>query len=135
MNYRLIDLPVHGDQRGKLIALESLKDVPFEIKRMYYLFDTHSDEPRGFHAHKNLEQMIIAMHGNCKFILDDGNKREEVFLNRPDAGLYIGKNMWREMYDFTNDCKLVVLASMYYDEKEYIRDYNEFLKSVKGNCS
>lgn len=134
MNYRVMHLKVHGDHRGKLIAVEALKDIPFEIKRMYYIFDTGSDEARGFHAHKHLEQLIIAMNGSCRFVLDDGNTREEIVLNRPDIGLYIGKNMWREMYDFTGDCKLVVLASIYYDEKEYIRDYNEFLKSVKGNA-
>ncbi|MEL3908414.1 MAG: FdtA/QdtA family cupin domain-containing protein [Treponemataceae bacterium] len=132
MNYRMIEMTVHSDNRGKLVAIEALKDIPFEIKRVYYLFDTQPNEARGFHAHKNLEQLVIAMDGACTFILDDGNKREEVVLNRPDVGLYIGKNMWREMHDFSYGCKLVVLASDYYDEKEYIRDYKEFLKSIKG---
>ena len=131
MNYRLIDLEIHGDRRGKLVSLESLKNVPFEIKRIYYMFDTLPNEARGFHAHKDLEQIIIAMDGACRFILDDGKKREQVLLNRPDVGLYIGKNMWREMHDFSYGCKLVVLASEYYDEKEYIRNYDEFLKSLE----
>ena len=131
MNYKLIEMPVHGDKRGKLVAIENLKDIPFEIKRVYYMFDTLPNESRGFHAHKDLEQIIIAMDGACRFVLDDGEKRETVLLNRPDVGLYIGPGMWREMHDFSYGCKLVVLASKFYDEKEYIRDYNEFLKSLK----
>lgn len=133
MNYKLIEMPVHGDKRGKLVAIENLKDIPFEIKRVYYMFDTLPNESRGFHAHKDLEQVIIAMDGACRFVLDDGEKRETVLLNRPDVGLYIGPGMWREMHDFSYGCKLVVLASKFYDEKEYIRDYNEFLKSLKNN--
>lgn len=131
MNYRLIEMNVHGDARGKLVSLESMKDIPFEIKRVYYMFDTLPNESRGFHAHKDLEQVIIAMDGACRFVLDDGKSQEEVLLNRPDVGLYIGKNMWREMHDFSYGCKLVVLASEYYDENEYIRDYDTFLESVK----
>lgn len=132
MNYRLIDMEVHGDQRGKLVSLENMKNVPFEIKRVYYMFDTLPNEARGFHAHKDLEQIIIAMDGACKFVLDDGSRREQVTLNRPDVGLYIGKNMWREMHDFSYGCKLVVLASELYDEKEYIRSYDEFLASLNA---
>jgi dTDP-4-dehydrorhamnose 3,5-epimerase-like enzyme len=131
VNYRLIEMNVHGDARGKLVSLESMKDIPFEIKRVYYMFDTLPNESRGFHAHKDLEQVIIAMDGACRFVLDDGKSQEEVLLNRPDVGLYIGKNMWREMHDFSYGCKLVVLASEYYDENEYIRDYDTFLESVK----
>lgn len=117
-----IDLDVHGDRRGKLIAPE--------IKRVYYLFDTSPEEIRGCHAHKNLEQLIIAMDGACEFVLDDGKKRETVWLNRPDKALYLGKNMWGEMRNFSYGCKLVVLASNYYNEEEYIRDYNRFLREV-----
>lgn len=131
MNYKLIEMPVHGDRRGKLVAVEALQDVPFEIKRVYYMFDTLPNESRGFHAHKNLEQIIIAMDGACRFVLDDGKKREEVLLNRPDVALYIGPGMWREMHDFSYGCKLVVLASEHYDEREYIRNYDEFLKSIE----
>ncbi len=131
MNYRLIDFEIHGDARGKLVALENNKEIPFEVKRVYYMFDTLPNESRGFHAHKKLEQIIIAMDGACRFILDDGKKRESVLLNRPDVGLYIGQNMWREMHDFSYGCKLVVLASEFYDEKEYIRNYDDFLKSLK----
>lgn len=131
MNYKLIDMQVHGDRRGKLISLEGMQNVPFEIKRVYYMFDTLPNEARGFHAHQNLEQVIIAMDGACRFILDDGEKREQVLLNRPDVGLYIGPGMWREMHDFSYGCKLVVLASEHYDENEYIRNYDDFLRSLR----
>lgn len=131
MNYKLIDMKIFGDERGKLISLEGSRNVPFEIKRVYWIYDTLPNEERGFHAHKNMEQIIIAIDGACEFILDDGKTRESVWLNRPDVGLYIGKNMWREMRNFSYGCKLMVLASDYYDEKEYIRNYDEFLVEVK----
>jgi dTDP-4-dehydrorhamnose 3,5-epimerase-like enzyme len=131
MNHKLIPMDVFGDKRGKLVSLESLKNVPFEIKRVYYIFDTLPDEERGKHAHRNLEQIIIAIDGSCQFLVDDGNTQEEIWLNRPDVGLYIGKNMWREMRHFSYGCKLMVLANDYYDEKEYIRDYDEFLKGCR----
>ena len=131
MNYKLIDFNIFGDERGKLISLEASKNIPFDIKRVYYIFDTLPNQDRGMHAHKELEQIIVAMDGACEFILDDGKKRESVWLNRPDIGLYIGKNMWREMKNFSYGCKLMVLASTYYDEKEYIRNYDEFLKVIQ----
>ena len=132
MNYKLIDMRVFGDSRGKLISLEGNKNIPFDIKRVYYIFDTLPDQDRGKHAHKNLEQVIVAMDGACEFLLDDGKTRETVLLNRPDKGLYIGPGMWREMRNFSYGCKLMVLASTPYDEEEYIRDYDEFLKEVSA---
>ena len=132
MNYKIMNLDVHGDNRGKLIAIESCIDIPFEIKRVYWIYDTIPEEQRGFHAHKDLEQIIIAIDGSCCFILDDGINRETVWLNRPDVGLYIGPGMWREMKHFSYGCKLMVLASKHYDEKEYIRNYDDFLKEVHG---
>ncbi|MBZ7991509.1 MULTISPECIES: sugar 3,4-ketoisomerase [unclassified Campylobacter] len=132
MNYKLIKMNVFGDERGKLVSLEGGKNIPFEIKRVYYIYDTLPEQDRGMHAHKELEQVIVAMDGACTFVLDDGKNREEVVLNRPDIGLYIGKNMWREMKNFSYGCKLMVLASTHYDENEYIRDYDEFLRIVKN---
>ena len=132
MNYKLLDLHIFGDDRGKLISLEGNKNIPFDIKRVYWIFDTLPDQDRGMHAHKDLEQIIVAMDGACQFVLDDGKTREKVWLNRPDKALYIGPNMWREMKHFSYGCKLMVLASKHYDEKEYIRDYNEFLKVVNN---
>lgn len=132
MNYKLIDMDIHGDNRGKLIAIEGTKNIPFDIKRVYYIYDTIPEESRGFHAHKALEQLIVAIDGACQFVLDDGKTREKVWLNSPNKALYIGKNMWREMKHFSYGCKLMVLASEYYDEKEYIRSYDEFLKEVNA---
>lgn len=132
MNYKLLDLHIFGDERGKLISLEGNKNIPFDIKRVYWIFDTLPDQDRGMHAHKDLEQIIVAMDGACQFVLDDGKTREKVWLNRPDKALYIGPNMWREMKHFSYGCKLMVLASKHYDEKEYIRNYDEFLKEVEN---
>ena len=121
----------HGDHRGQLVALEEFKDIPFDIKRIYYIFDTLPDVRRGFHAHQNLEQILICVHGSCKIHLDNGYETEEVLLDKPTEGLYIANNMWREMYDFSPDAVLMVLASELYDESDYIRNYEEFLKYVR----
>ncbi|RTJ70817.1 WxcM-like domain-containing protein [Campylobacter jejuni] len=130
MNYKILEFNSKSDHRGSLIALENLKELPFEIKRIYYIYDTKPDFPRGAHAHKNLEQVLIAIDGSCEVLLNDGKNQASVVLNRPDKGLYIGKNMWRDMKNFSYGAKLLVLASDFYDEKEYIRDYEEFLRSV-----
>lgn len=132
MDYKLIEMKIFGDERGKLVSLEGNKNIPFDIKRVYYIFDTLPDQVRGKHAHKDLEQIIIAMDGSCEFVLDDGKERKSIWLNRPDIGLYIGNNIWREMQNFSYGCKLMVLASKHYDEKEYIRNYDEFLKVVQN---
>lgn len=121
----------HGDERGQLIALEELKDIPFIIKRIYYVYDTVPDVVRGKHAHKSLEQILICIHGSCKVLLDSGSEKKVVPLEKPYEGLYIANNMWREMYDFSEDAVLVVLASDFYREEDYIRNYDEFLEFVK----
>src|SRR5574344_1489498 len=128
MDYKLFDMHIFGDERGKLVSLEGNKNIPFDIKRVYYIFDTLPDQVRGKHAHKDLEQIIVAMDGSCEFVLDDGKERKSIWLNRPDIGLYIGNNVWREMQNFSYGCKLMVLASKHYDEKEYIRNYDDFLR-------
>ena len=130
MNYKLIEMKIFGDERGKLVSLEGNKNIPFDIKRVYYIFDTLPDQVRGKHAHKDLEQIIVAMDGSCEFVLDDGKERKSIWLNRPDVGLYVGNNIWREMQNFSYGCKLMVLASKHYDEKEYIRNYDDFLREV-----
>ena len=118
----------HGDERGQLVALEEHKDIPFEIKRVYYMYDTIEGVRRGFHAHKSLEQILICIHGTCKVLLDNGTEKKIVPLERPYEGLYIANNILREMYDFSHDEVLMVLASDYYKEEDYIRDYQEFLE-------
>lgn len=122
----------HGDDRGQLVALEELKDIPFHVKRVYYMYDTVEGVVRGKHAHKTLEQILVCIHGSCKILLDDGNEKKIVPLEKPYEGLYVANNMWREMYDFSEDAVLLVLASDYYDEADYIRDYDTFLFYVKG---
>lgn len=121
----------HGDERGQLVALEEGKDIPFQIKRVYYMYDTQKGVRRGFHAHKSLEQILICIHGTCKVLLDNGEEKKIVSLEKPYEGLYIANNMWREMYDFSEDAVLMVLASDYYNEDDYIRDYDRFLESLK----
>ena len=131
--YKLVDFMVKGDERGSLIAIEEGYNAPFEIKRVYYIFDTKKEVERGFHAHINLKQIAIAVKGSCTFVLDDGRKREEITLATPNKGLLIEGLLWREMYDFSPDCVLLVLASEHYDESDYIRDYDEFLKIVNND--
>lgn len=121
-----------ADERGGLISLESNKNVPFEIKRVYYIYGTRENTRRGHHAHKNLKQMIVAVSGSCRFLLDDGAGREEVFLNSPTSGLIVESGIWREMYDFSPDCVLMVLASEFYDEGDYVRNYDDFLEMTRA---
>ncbi len=125
---QLIDLPNLSDPRGGLVALESNQSIPFELKRIYYIFKTADKKARGFHAHKNLKQIAICLQGSCKFVLDNGYHQEEIILNSPLKGLLIESLMWREMHDFSEDCVLLVLASEHYDESDYIRDYSDFVK-------
>jgi dTDP-4-dehydrorhamnose 3,5-epimerase-like enzyme len=123
MNFKTL-----GDDRGSLIAIEEDYNVPFEIKRVYYIFDTKKGVERGFHAHIDLKQLAIVLKGSCTFVLDNGSKREEILLDNPNNGLLIEGLIWREMKYFSEDCVLLVLASEHYDESDYIRDYDEFLK-------
>ena len=119
-----------GDERGSLVALEGNKSVPFDIKRVYYIFGTKEGVSRGFHAHRNLKQVAVCVTGSCRFVLDNGKQKEEVILNSATKGLLIEDLIWREMYDFSPDCVLMVLASEYYDESDYIREYDDFLGVV-----
>ncbi len=131
MQIKLLPLQTHGDERGSLIALEQDKNIPFEIKRVYYLFNTGSNVRRGFHAHKNLTQVVIAVRGSCRFLLDDGKEKITLLLDNPSQGLLIDSCIWREMYDFSEDCVLMVLANHLYDESDYIRNYDDFLMDIK----
>lgn len=121
----------HGDERGSLVALEAFNDIPFEIKRVYYMYDTKKGVIRGYHAHRNLQQILVCIHGSCKILLDNGTEKKKVYLEKPYEGLYVPNNMWREMYDFSDGAVLMVLASEYYNEEDYIRDYDKFLEYVK----
>ncbi|WP_312604565.1 sugar 3,4-ketoisomerase [Kosakonia cowanii] len=123
---KLVALNKKGDARGALVVVEQKKDIPIEIKRVYYMFDTASDVRRGFHAHKKLTQIAIPVKGSCRFLLDDGKSVENVLLDSPTIGLVIEPMVWHEMYDYSDDCVLMVLADDYYDESDYIRSYDDF---------
>ncbi|MCU8069526.1 sugar 3,4-ketoisomerase [Shewanella sp. SM32] len=132
MQIKLIPLQAHGDDRGSLIALEEGINIPFPVKRVYYLFNTKEGVRRGYHAHKTLKQVAIVVRGSCRFVLDDGKEKVEVLLDNPAKGLLIESFMWREMYDFSDDCVLMVLADQLYEESDYIRDYDDFIAYAKG---
>ncbi|MGY8900595.1 MAG: sugar 3,4-ketoisomerase [Flavobacteriales bacterium] len=127
----ILELKLLGDERGALAVLEQNIDVPFDIKRVYHIWGTKTGVSRGFHAHRNLKQVAIAVSGSCRFVMDDGVNKEEYLLNSPVEALLIDKMQWHEMHDFSSDCVLLVLASDKYEESDYIRNYDEFLKLVK----
>lgn len=129
---KLIDFPVLGDNRGNLVAIEGNRHIPFEIKRVYYIYGSSSDVARGFHAHRELRQVAACLSGQCRIVMDDGSKKEDVILNSPSQALLIEKKQWHEMYDFSSDCILLVLASAIYDESDYIRKYDDFLKECSN---
>lgn len=135
MQIKLIPFQSYGDERGALVALEEGNNIPFAIKRVYYIFKTKEGVRRGFHAHKQLKQVAIAVRGSCRFVLDDGNERVDLLLDNPTQGLLIESFMWREMYDFSDDCVLMVMADQLYDESDYIRDYSLFLEEINDRCS
>lgn len=123
--------PVHADPRGKLIALEQMRTVPFDIARVYYLFANATGQERGFHAHRALHQWAVCVSGSCRILVDDGRKRHDILLDSPELGLHLGPMIWHEMRDFSPDSVLLVLASAHYDEADYLRDYDEFLALVR----
>ena len=133
MDTQWIDFQKHGDDRGSLVVAEYEKEIPFLVKRIYYIYGVSDDKRRGFHSHKNLRQVYIAIHGSLKVMLDDGEKQETVVLDNPAKGLYIGHNVWREIFDFSQDAVLLVLASEKFSESDYIRNHDEFLASLKEN--
>jgi len=128
---KIIHFNILGDESGSLISLEQNKNIPFDIKRVYYIYGTKDNIRRGFHAHKRLNQVAICIYGSCNFLLDDGINKEDIVLDSPDKGLIISEMIWHEMYDFSSDCVLMVLADAFYDESDYIRDYDKFLEKIK----
>ncbi len=121
----------HGDDRGQLVSLEEYQDIPFRIKRVYFMYDTKDGVVRGHHAHKSLEQILVCIRGSCKIRLDNGKEKKIIPLEKPYEGLYVSHAIWREMFDFSEDAVLMVFASELYDESDYIRDYDEFLKYLE----
>ncbi len=131
MNYKLIDLNSFGDARGKLIALEKGRNCPFDVKRVFYIFDTTENVVRGGHANRNSEFLFVPICGSCRIKIDNGYKTIDVLLNNPSKALYLDKMLWKEMYDFSCNAILLVLTNTTYDENEYIKNYDTYLKEVK----
>ena len=132
MNIGKIAFHKRTGPEGALSFLEAERDLPFPVKRIYYIYNVPPNGRRGFHAHKELQQCLLCIHGSCRILLDDGTERKTVELSNPNEGLYIGPVTWREMYDFSEGAVLVALVSEYYDEADYIRNYDQFLEYVEG---
>ena len=131
----LLDLPVISDPRGDLTFLESQLNVPFDIARVYYLYNVPVEAHRGGHAHRDLQQVIFALSGSFRILLDDGRRKSEVILRNPGVGLYVNRMVWREIDCFSQGAVCMVVASNPYDESDYYRDYNEFLADVHKNLT
>ena len=130
---KLIELPKFNDARGNLSFIEGGQHIPFDIKRVYYLYDVPGGSDRGSHAHKNLHQFIVAMSGSFDVVLDDGKEKKRFHLNRSYSGLYVCPMMWRDLDNFSSGSVCVVLASAHYDAHDYIRNYEEFLTLTTQN--
>ena len=127
----IIEFKDLGDERGKLVVIEGKQTIPFEIKRVFYIYGSDHDVVRGQHANRDSEFVLINVAGTSKVRITDGNEEFIASLDRPMIGVYIPKMVWKDMYDFSSDSVLLVLASTHYDGKEYIRDYEEYLREVK----
>jgi len=128
----IIEMDKHHSEKGNLTVVENGRTIPFEVNRVYYLYDIPGGESRGGHAHKELKQLVIAASGSFDVILDDGNVKRSITLNRPYQGLLIVPGIWRELINFSAGAVCLVLASHKYDEKDYIRDYSNFLAYKHG---
>ena len=130
---KLINFPQQGDERGHLVIVEGNTDVPFDIKRVFYIYGSDKDVIRGRHANHNSEFVLINVSGTSKVKVDDGTNQRVFCLDRPHMGIYIPRLVWKDMYDFSEDSVLLCLASEHYDADEYIRDYDEYVKFMQGN--
>lgn len=128
--HTVIDFDAMGDERGQLVAIEGMKQVPFEIKRVFYVYGTSDNKARGCHANKNTQFVIISVSGSCIVTIHDGVSCQDVVLDRQTKGLYLDKMIWKEMHSFSKDSVLMVLCSETYDKDEYIHDFQEYLMVV-----
>lgn len=128
-----VQLPKVHDKTGSIVAINNGEDVPFEVRRVYYLYDVPGGGTRGGHAHRRLRQLIVAGSGSFDVIVDDGRRRKSVTLNRPNHGLLITPGIWRELVNFSAGAVCIVLASRHYDEADYIRDYDTFQASISSS--
>lgn len=128
---QMLDFPQHGDERGHLVIVEGAKDIPFEIKRAFYIYGSDKDVVRGQHANRRTQFVLINVAGKSKVRVMDGEGNEAIFcLNRPHTGIYLPEMVWKDMFDFSEDSVLLVLASEHYDSSEYIRSFDEFQKEI-----
>ncbi len=127
MVYKIVNFKNFIDKRGSLVSLECDKDIPFNVKRIYSLYNLRNEAERGFHAHINLKQLLICVSGNCLITLDFVKYRKEIILDNPSKGLLLNGLIWREIKNFSPNCVLTVIASDFYDEKDYIRSYDEYV--------
>lgn len=132
MTYKILNLNEIGDSRGYLVAVESNKNIPFEIKRVFYVYGSQENIVRGKHAHYTAEQLIICINGSCDFIVDDGNKCETIRMDNRTKALYIPAGVWDEFTNFSPNCVVVVFSNELYDPNDYISDYSEFLEYIKN---
>jgi dTDP-4-dehydrorhamnose 3,5-epimerase-like enzyme len=130
---RIIDLPKISEARGNLTFIESGRHIPFEIRRVYYLYDVPGGAERGAHGHRALQQLVIAMSGSFDVVLDDGYEKKTIHMNRSYYGLYIAPMMWRDITNVSSGAVLMVLASEFYDESDYFRDHEEFLAAARAS--
>lgn len=130
--YATIQFKNLGDGRGNLVAVEGGHDIPFDIQRVFYIFGTDNSVVRGQHANKESEFVLVCLAGQCKVRITDGNDTDIVYLNSPSQGLYINKMIWKDMFDFSEDSVLLVLASTHYNADEYIRDFDEYKNIMRG---
>lgn len=131
---KMLEFPQRGDERGHLVIVEGSQDIPFEIKRAFYIYGSDKDVVRGQHANRESEFVLINVAGKSKVKVKDGEGNEAIYcLNRPHTGIYLPTMVWKDMYDFSDDSVLLVLASTHYDSKEYIRDYEEFVKEIQND--
>lgn len=131
-NVKTVNFKTITDKRGSMIPIEYPKQLEFPLKRIYYIYDVDKNERRGFHSHNDLEQILIAVNGSIKILVKTPYEEEIIELNDPSKGLYIGPMVWREMFDFSDQAVLLVLASHEYDESDYIRNYEEYEEKAKG---
>ena len=128
---QMLEFEQRGDEKGYLVVVENMKDIPFNVKRIFYIYGSNSDTVRGQHANKKSEFLLINVAGMSKVRVYDGKGNEAIFcLNRPHTGIYLPQLVWKEMYDFSKDSVLLCLSSEYYNPEEYIRDYDEFVKYI-----
>lgn len=130
---KIIDAPLVSDPRGNLIFLEGNKQIPFSIKRIYWMFDLEEDGKRGFHAHRNTVQVLFCTAGKCLIKVDDGKEKSELWLDTPNKGILLDKKVWHSMEKFQEGTTILVLANKEYDESDYLRNYDDFVKYV--NCN